>query len=294
LFYTCFSSTELTKIVVIGGYTNERQISNVEIVDLSGKGLTCPQIPDYPLEIDLFTAVFYDGKIIACGGYDGDVLDDCFTLGPDLTRWNQIVPLIDGKRSRMASSIIDTKWFISGGFRNSGSLKSTLVFDGSQFSEGPELPALKRDHCQVSINVTHMFFTNGGAGAFTFDWENQEYGFVDDIPSSIYDGSCGVINNANHGLEVLVVDESFSYIFSLTHLEWRDGPKLPVSTVDSFPVQLNYGFLSIGGQVGSSYHSGIYRFDENAYDWVLEAEQLETPRRYAAAVAVPDSFLNCV
>jgi len=283
----------LTKILVIGGYTG-RTISNVEVIDLSGESLICPNIPDYPDEIDFLTATFYDGKVIACGGYDGtSTINECYTLGPDLIRWNQVTPLLGGPRIRMGSSIVDHKWLISGGENSRSILKSTLIFDGSQFIEGPEMQFPKTKHCQVTINATHVFFANGGSATFVLDWETQEYAIFDNIPTSKEYGSCGVINNVAHGMEVLVADETSSYIFSFTDLEWRDGPKLPLSTVDSFSVPLDGGFLSMGGKQAGSYFATIYKFDENQYNWLVEAVQLETPRQYAAAVAVPDSFLNC-
>jgi len=289
-----FCHAELTKVLVIGGY-KEGAISNVEVIDLSGDGLTCPKIPDYPLKVDAITAGFYDEKVIVCGGYDNSrTHDECFYLGPDLSRWIEMAPVLGGPKRRLASSIIDNKWLLSGGYDGRTTFKSTFFFDGISFNEGPEMPASKRAHCQVSINATHIFFANGGTTTFLLNWYTQEYDILDRIPNSKEYGSCGVINNADHGLEVLLVDESSSYIYSIDDREWRDGPKLPQSTVDSFPVQLDDGFLSMGGKLGSSYHATIYKFDENAYDWLVEPVRLETPRQFAAAVTVPDTFLNCV
>jgi len=286
--------TELTKIIVIGG-EGVGYLSSVEAIDLADDDKRCPSIPDYPIALDFHTAAYYQGKVVSCGGYDGGRYDKCYELGPDLRGWLEFLPFPNNQESDMKSSVIDDKWIISGGDVSSSSL---LVFDG-RFTIDPPMPYDKNNHCQLTLNSTHIFFTAGEGSdpiaTFMLDYPRGEWIYLDYIPSSsMVEPACGFVKDPSFGQEVIVASDTRSFIFSLTDLEWREGPVLPENLDFLTSVQLNNGFLAIGGFDRNDLEvDTIYRFDPNSYDWVLEKERLAVPRRFAAAVAVPDEFLAC-
>jgi len=284
-----------TKIIVIGGFDGSSYLSNVELVDLENDKKRCPSLPEYPLAVNRLTAAFYQGKVVACGGYDGTTrTDKCYELGPDLRQWFEFLPFPDNPDDDKRSSIIDDKWIVSGGSVHPSSLYS---FDGRFTIENP-MPFLKESHCQVTINSTHIFFTSGvgndGAATFMLNWNIGEWIFLDDVSLVPDTPTCGLINSKSYGLEIILASDTRSFIFSLTDLVWKDGP-LPPENLDFITTaQLTDGILAIGGRDPDDvYVDTIYKFDEDVYDWVLEKERLANPRGFAAAVAVPDSFLAC-
>jgi len=267
----------------------------VELIDLSGEGKTCPTLPDYPHRAQRLTATFYNGNVIACGGDKyGTATSDCFILGPDLSTWENLGSIVPVSHN-MASSIIDNKWFISGGRRSTATLQSTSVWDGSVFEDGPEMPGRKENHCQITVNSTHVFLANGYEYPETYllDWELETYYIFEDIPNTQYLSACGLLNNVVNGLEVLVADGEYSYIFSLTNLTWRDGPKLPNNIRQPSSAPTKNGFISIGGRNDDGPVASIYKFDETIYEWGSEIAKLNIGREFAASVPVPDDYANC-
>jgi len=280
---------------VFGGY-NGAYVTSMELIDLSDEGKVCPLLPEFPLEVSYVAADFFNGKVILCGGTlsSGYSTDKCFSLGPDLRSWEELsTPLPDGPRKASASSVIGSKWLISGGVRD-GPLTSTLVYDGSQFVPGPELPSFKEYHCQLTINSTHVFYGSGHSSmTFLLDWESGDTTTLQNIPIPRDNAACGLLNNENYGLEVLVAAHSYSHIFSFKDLEWRDGPKLPESIDHLGSAPVKNGFVAVGGYNGPEYLSSIYKFDETSYKWIEEEVTLGTKRRNPVSVAVPDSFAKC-
>jgi len=292
---------DYSKVMVIAGYDGYDEITSVELIDLSNDGKTCPDLPDYPLAVEYLTVAFFEFSVVACGGYYGYPsylgTGQCFSLGPDLSEWKEFdTPLPYGRRFGEASSIIDDKWFISGGIDDDTDLsKSTLIYDGVQFSEGPDLLQRKVYHCQLTLNSTHVFFASGDSGLQTFllDWEPETYTELDALSVSMISPSCGLLNNRNYGLEVLVATGRYSFIYSFKDMEWRNGPIIPDQRLYQMSALTNKGIMAIGGFYQKTL-SSIYSFDENTYEWVTEKVELKFPRRNAGAIAVPDDFVNCI
>jgi len=284
--------TEYTKVIAIGGY-NSGKLKSTELVDVSGEAKVCPQVPDFPYEVNQLSATFYKGKVLACGGISDTYEDKCYSLGFDLSKWEELDVRLLSKRARMSSSIIDNKWLISGGHDGDNILKSTIVYDGTKFLPGPDMLRAKERHCQLTINTTHVFFTGGDENeAFLLDWGTGNYIPLDDMPEYA-SGACGVLNNKDHGLEVLVTENRHSFIFSFENLKWREGPIIPeeLGRLDSAPTE--NGFVSVGGYYPNVYVPSIHEFNEVSYEWIANVAQLQTGRELTAAAAVPNNFANC-
>jgi len=231
---------------------------------------------------------------VACGGSsDEEVTNKCFELGGDLTDWIEVLPLPDGNKQCMRSSIIDGKWILSGGHDFGREYNSMLFYDGL-FDFVPPMPEEKACHCHVNLNDTHIFFTGGTSkSSFMVNWQTQEWTVYDDTTITDVRPACGFVDTP-FGREILVAAGDKAEIFSLRDLQWKEGPILPTPLYDSAQVQLSNGFLAVSGyDEDFIYLDTIYRFDSDAYSWLLEEARLSVPRGGAAAVAVPDAFLNC-
>jgi len=250
------------------------------------------------------TAGYYRDTIVACGGWapnfgDGETFetDKCFELSKDLSQWVEIASLPDGNEKGMSSSVIDDKLFLTGGNDGLTYLDTTYILDNQLFFSGPPLPIQAADICQLTINGTHIFFTNGQE-TFLLDWYAQDYTILHEqnvrYPALI----CGYLDNPDFGPEVLVGLGTESYIFNLDDVAWREGPAMPVQIGHAAVAQLSDGFLMIGGTerlgdtVSSEKLDTIYKFSQYSYQWE-QIGRLSSVRRDASAVPVPDSFLNC-
>jgi len=268
-------------------------LSNVEVINLAADNKQCPSLPDYPVPVAYHTTAFYQGAVVSCGGYNGERLDQCYELGPDLREWVELLSLPTSQNDEMKSSVIDGKWVISGGDTDPTSL---VVFDGI-FTPSPSMPFEKKNHCQLTLNSTHIFFTAGEGdtlATFMLDWPTQEWIVLDDIPSgSMSEPACGFVKTPL-GQEVVLASDTRSFIFSLDDMQWREGPLLPEDLDNLTNVQLNNYFLVVGGLNRGNYEEDtIYRFDPNSYTWLREVPMMAIPRKHTGAVAVPDDFLAC-
>ena len=67
-----------TKLMVVGGYPSA-SYGKAEIIDLSGQGLTCPTITDFPIDYGS-VGTFINNKTLVCGGTQGSAqLPDCYS-----------------------------------------------------------------------------------------------------------------------------------------------------------------------------------------------------------------------
>jgi len=262
------------------------------VIDLAEEKKVCKQLPSYPLAIKYHTAAFIKGKIITCGGNDENKIktDKCFELGPDYDDWQEVQPLPYGVNLDMESSVMGDKWLISGGMEVVDSL---LVHNGDLFEPGLTMPYGQYGHCQVTVNSTHVLLT-GGANQI-LNWETKEFTVLDFAPNPRLDAACGFINSPNFGPEVLIAAADKADIFSLTDLDWKSGPTLPLSVDYLASAQVDGGFVAVGGiyTPDKTYTDVIFKFDENVFEWIVLEETLDIPTAYGAVVAVPNDFLQC-
>jgi len=288
---------EYTKVVVIGGtHSDYGLLSSVELLDMSEERRTCPELPDYPKDVLEFTAAFYDNSVIVCGGNLGfGLTDKCFSLGPDLSSWHELsTPLPNGPRFAMSSSIIDDKWYITGGEDDDfNHLNTTLIYDGVDFLPGPDMPFSKDHHCQLTVNSTHVFLLGGGAFPYLLNWETKEFTVLEVMPVSQTFPACGVLNNENYGTEILMAQQDVSFVFSFEDLKWREGPKIPDKRYYPASVPTKNGFLAIGGNIDDESLTSIYKFDDQLYKWISQSARLQIGRKISVAVTVSDDFANC-
>ncbi len=283
-----------TKLIVIAGVNYEDGIlSSVEGIDLENPSKTCNLIADYPVNESGMAVGLIDGLIKSCGGSD---TDDCYNYNPTTNSWITSASLIN-TRATPKSSFIDGIWLISGDNTASDDCPlTTEMWTGTGFKSGPTLPIPMDSHCQLTINSTHVFFadTRHTGKAYLLDWYKQSW---TELPRMTVDRkymSCGLINNPENGIEVVIVEDGTTEIFNLRDEEWKTGP-----TLESFDMagyaQIGNTFVVVGGENDAGVTIGtIYKFDNINYDWILMSQQLKVPRHgYPGVVAVPDGFVTC-
>jgi len=223
-------SLALTKVIVIGGGDHDGIVhQSVEVINLANDEKSCPSVPDYPTPIREVTAAYYQGKVVACGGYNGEEFTPkCYELSSDLNEWLPMQSLPDTRffGQTLKSSVIDDTWVLSGGDEFS---TGVFAYDGI-FSPLPSLPEGFSDHCQLTVNEKFIFFSGSAHKRDTFllNWETQEYIQLDKIPEEVNYPACGILNNPFEGLEFLVATGADAFIFSLKDLSWREARVFPV------------------------------------------------------------------
>ncbi len=292
--------TDYTKLVVIGGVSGG-YVSSIEVIDLEEKYSNCTLNSDYPIEDAWMTVGIVDGVIKSCASvFDGD---DCYDYDPTTGSWTVSTSLLT-RRSETRSSFIDGVWLVSGDSiadyddpYHENSL-TTEIWTGTEFEEGPLLPIGMWNHCQLTVNLTHVFFadTRVTGRAFLLDWYSQTWTELPPMTVEREDMSCGLINNSNHGLEVVIVEDSVTEIYNFKDEEWRsDGPYINNIFNQAGFAQVGDTFYIVGGQ-DDDYDEldTIYYFDHIDYSWGKLTQRLQVPRtKYPGVVAVPDEFVTC-
>ncbi len=309
---TCISSqslcvpTEYSKVMVIGGFNEEvTYLKDVDVLDLATSDNNCDHVRDLPISVYGNDATYYNGQVLACGGFNSDYQDDCFIYNPQSNSWDQMESMMS-TRIYHRSSVIQDVWFISGGQHlHSGinsELDSTEVWDGSSFAPGPELPETMQYHCQVTINDTHVFVSDidllygSSGGTYLLNWEDKTWAQLETLRNLKDRPACGLARSESKGVEIVVVGDGESEIFSLESMSWRSGPDQSFPTSVLTAAQLRKTFLVVGGSAGDSNETvrKVYEYDPEEETFVLLEQELEVSRSEAAAVAIPEnSIVNC-
>jgi len=224
-------------------------------------------------------------------------LDTCYSLNADNLLWLPL-PSMLAPKSRVAASIIDNKWVISGGYPSAE--PAIQIYDAIEFTQADELPehVSFQGHCQVTVDDNTLFFTatDNDLTTYFYDLATQKLEEIDPIPiGGSFQSACGLVTNQNGEKEVVVVHDELSAIFSFTDMEWRPGPISEGLVDDLVSVQLEDTFVVLGGidDNGFSIVDSIYIFNTTSYEFDLMEQKLSDKKELVLAVAVPDEFVIC-
>ena len=148
-------------------------MSEVEIINLETPNGACStKIADLPVATYSSTPSFIDNKLSVCGGanIEEGYTNACYEYDKTTNSWYAANGLSE-PRNRPSSSVIGNEWFIAGG---SPTALSTEIRENGVSSPGPTLPDGISWGCQVTINETHVFLTDGEE-LFTYvlEWESE-------------------------------------------------------------------------------------------------------------------------
>ncbi len=133
-------------------------------------------------------------------------------------------------RSAHGSSLVDgATWLVTGGLDDDFQVTDTSEVwqedqeDGDGFAPAAVLPLPLYDHCQLSLDSSYVMVVGGsndtsvsGPGleetstsVHMLDWRAAEWlPQLPDAPQGVYADACGVIDNSQNGLEVVVMHTS--------------------------------------------------------------------------------------
>ncbi len=300
----------MTKVLVIGGYSDvfSSYLDSVEAIDLSAEVSTCESVSNYPFSGFAFTGTLLAGVPTVCGGYNAETdssTNECNQYNHEENRWVRMAEQLSRARQAHKSSMVDSAhWLISGGQDNGVELDTTDIWHDGEFQPGPFLPFPMRVHCQVTLNSSYVAILGGYNGTeylrqfHLLDWKNAVWILMPDVPVNLSNDPCGLIENSDNGLEMVVLaDYDSCYIFNFADMTWREGPNIPYDvklSTEEMLVQMEKSFYIIGGNtVDGTATDSIFQFDNENYAWNLASSHLQTARRHGAAIAVPDETVNC-
>ena len=106
-------------------------------------------------------------------------------------------------------------------------MTSTEIWDGRSFTPGPELPVPMSSHCQVTINSTHIFVADiwNTLNVYLLNWETKEWEHLPVLTRRYNVGTCGVYMSEDNGMEIVIVGDGTSDIYTVDTLVWREGKK---------------------------------------------------------------------
>ncbi len=284
--------------MVIGGY-DSGYINSIEVVDLANPNINCFAIDDYPRSAGGMAVGVIGGIIKSCGSLTDTV--ECYDFNPITNLWSDSMSL-PSARSYPKSSFIDDVWLVSGDYISGDEnfANVTEMWRSNRFEPGPAVPVPMYNHCQLTINSTHIFFADVSSENPTshlLDWHSQTW--TELPPPSLPDAdypSCGLIDNPENGVEAVIVHRGVSQIFNFANLTWRGGPTLPIFDYAGYE-QVGDTFVVVGGrdEAFDDAINTIYQFDQVNYEWIQMEQRLQVPRSYyPAVVAVPDDFVSCI
>ncbi len=290
---TFFNTAVYTKLIVIGGNYDGSDLNSVEVVDLENPSNTCNLVTDYPLNDRGMTVGIVDGLIKSCGSeYDKE---ECYDYNPSTSSWITSESLINS-RTFPKSSFVDGIWLVSGDEISSNDLPlTTEMWTGPGFESGLSLPIPMYNPCQLTVNSSHVFIadTDSTGSAFLLDWNAQTWSVLPRMTVDRNVMSCGLINNPENGIEVVIFEDGVTEILNLANETWRLGPTAEAIDFASY-AQIGDTFVMVGGNIDGDELDSIYKFDHINYDWILMSQRLQVPRnRYPGVVVVPDNFVNC-
>ncbi len=296
IFFLLMYFSDYTKVMLIAGYADYDWQDDVQVIDLADPSSVCAPIANYPIAADFMVAGFINGVVKSCGGYIGsDInLDLCYDYNPSTNSWDSS-PNVNYERSKSASSVIAAKWLVTGNDLDITGSKSEL-WTGSEFVESIDLPEHMYEHCQVTINSSHVFFGDcRSQTAYILDWNLQEWTQLGNMTYYRLACGCGLIHNDVQGDELVIASEGTSEIFNFGTMSWRDGPN-PADEYGFASAQLRDTFALLGGfdSGANRYSSKVWVFDQNNYEFVLLEQRLQHHRAYGGAIAVPDEIVHCV
>ncbi len=305
-------SLDFSKVLVIGGLQDGLgYLNNVEVVDLSSETPSCDSVANYPYPVGFPVGTLLDGMPTVCGGFNSDTglyTNKCTQYIYEENRWVVMEETMSVPRYVHRASMVDSAtWLITGGDNIVvAAYDSTDVWQNDQFQQGPFLPYPLRRHCQVTVNSTHVAILGGYNGTvdmtyfYLLDWRTEEWIAMPDVPVTLANDPCGVIENSINGVELVVLhDWDQCHIFNFGDMTWRAGPNVSLDfklTYESMPVQMEETFYILGGYLADkeAVTDAIFKFDNENYAWNLQTARLQTARRRGVAIAVPDEMVNCV
>jgi non-specific serine/threonine protein kinase len=203
---------------VLGGLDGNDSTAKVEGYDPGANAWRAG--PDLPLPLHHEMAATFKGEVIVAGGWvpEGGVLnaktsDQVFALRGG--KWVEL-PRLKHARSAGAAAVAGDKLVVFGGQADGKLVRQTEVWDGTSWSDGPDLPT-RRDHLAAASDGTFVYAVGGrdlsadkNVGALErYDPSAEKWSKLPDMPTPRGDLGSSVVG----GRLVAVGGESSTAVF---------------------------------------------------------------------------------
>lgn len=257
-------------MVIVGGYDASRNsyLDTVQMLDLSGRKGGCTLLP-YPQKLSGAFGTFLDGKIVVCGGKDGDNYEDeCYYLERGRCEWMKDNNSLSKSRHRAASvKLSPSEWWIAGGAASGGCLNASEIKTfGSPPISYTALPVDAINNNLFQINDTHYVLVTTAFYSFPehvwiFDKEKVEWSHLTNVPDTLdisSTGNIGFVKYKNGTRQLLFFQTAYPtdycYGLDLDTLEWTVLEPSPHSTFLTNVLPYGDTFVYAG------FPKGIYQY----------------------------------
>ena len=275
--------------------------NTVEIVEFGSDAPTCPLPAGFPMGVKSPVATFMQGKAIMCAGEHGP---QCFEYSFISGAWSPGLTL-DVNRPGASETLLDeNNWWITGGY-DGGSVThdSTVIYDGTNLTPGPDLPRPANGHCVLKINATHYFLAGGKSDGSTterrahfLEFGTETWTELPGMQKTRRGLGCHVFGG---GDKILVTGgrgdsdaPQTTEVLSLATLTWSLGPDIPngdyfcCGTASMGNAQANlYLFGGLGSNSAAT--DEIYMFHPSISQWSTLKKKLAAKTSAHAVVKLP-------
>ena len=304
------------------------EILKPEVLNLDNPSRQCSSLafPGYPMTGSTGKLMMFEGYFPFICGSEGEtepVMNKCYRHGDG----KPFSGMIHGRKHAASVRHLDGEHlWITGGFDplsrpfNSTEYVSVIgryVSEANSFKgsiRGPDMPVATGYHCMTLVNDTTAIILGGSDGhsVWFFDFETESFSRGPAFVSGTWFSQhvCGTISDSNESEVQLVVvagggyspsdaQDIFQY-FLVGSSEWNAGPVVPEPIMNGAGTTTPDGLRLIiaGGSTGPWYgsiRSTIFQIQCHSLDchWSKLDQELETARRGAVAMFIPESFTFC-
>ncbi|XP_059081715.1 uncharacterized protein LOC131879418 [Tigriopus californicus] len=229
------SSRPTSGILIVGGNGGTSSVETIHLGttstdqgELNGDDVV---IQDYPLTIADAVGGWLDNRAVICGGFcrlKKMYYNDCYSMDPLVGNWSQFEAMPEA-RAGAAVVVIGKKLFITGGETEPFLItKSTVVWNGSTWESGPDLPMPLTEHCAVQLDEKTTLIAGGrqqnnndpllSRRSWIYDWASEKWTEVGPMNWPRIDHSCAIVADDN-GIEVGAIGGTSSLNAQLTSPE---------------------------------------------------------------------------
>ena len=214
---------------------------------------------------------------------------------------------MNSARSHSSSILVNkTSLWISGGLGDKGSLSSTeIIHSEGTFEECTELPEPIAYHCTSQLNSTHLIIAGNvypnHNQVYMVDTTNNPFKFTS-LPNMLkqrWGCACAVITSSTltsdgsieEDVQILVAGGDFptyksTELYSFKNQKWEDGPQLPTGFYYGGYTQRVDDFILIGGWDGSTYTTGLTRYNQEKNNFEFLYSHLKIGRSRFGTIVV--------
>ena len=306
MYYTFGSTLEIKILEIVNGKVNELNCDNIKYDRGTNAGITGNRFRMLSFSGDNNNPVIcpshesYDPYQRISISYN-----KCYELKPDPStsqnnnQWSfSTYPntLTTKRRGAGLSYVDNVGWWITGGTDNGFSTEILKIDNNGELTSSTfesNLPGNFYDHCQVTLNTTHVLIfggngkpNQGSKRAWIFNWETKHWRQLNSMQIPKDNPVCSKIPNTN---TIMVIDRSIGLteIFDTNDESWTFGPVISTtnSIFSSFEMNGNLMVLS-----GTDNHNNRYFYKYDNATWTKIDGGITTSTEYFDVLPVRDDI----